>query len=296
MKYGGFPIFLREDDSIMGLPTIGQVFFDDTGAHSEESGTFRWIGLAGQAESWDAIQNRWKDILRASPAIYYWHTVSAHHNRLKDMEDKPVSIDRTARVAKETALCKLLGDNHDYIACIEVSVDIAEHNQIVRGKIAPGNKILADNPTYARALESKALVALYHTIKLSSDMIEGVAKSIGRDGPHNPRLMWHVFEDSDAPWQDEVCGAIQMLNLLRRHQQKPKIGPVVFLPGKGTGGGIPLEAADLYAWHVNRDAENRKNGKPPEPDWQHLSKIRRYPKHITAADLHSFVKTFTTWP
>lgn len=267
------------------IPIIGQAFFDDTGSHLKGSGMIRWIGLVATSHVWPTFQQRWCDVLNSYPPIYYWHTVSAHYNKLKDRFDQPIDLERFHRKEKELRLAQVIGDHSEYIVTIEISMDLAEHAEHVVGKVKPGETLLKLQPGLESVLEQPSFIVLRYTIVATAAMAHSWGSG---ESPNRPSFMWCVFEDTEAEWQDDVCFAVRSLRKVLKARDRKQIGPVVFLAGKGRGGAVALEAADLFAWHVNRLGADETN--PPEPGWEHLSKLKRNKRRISIDDMQSMVR------
>lgn len=257
--------------------TIFQTFFDETGGSSDDR-ILRWVGLLSWHGFWsEQFHPSWCRILREKPAIRYWHTVSAHHGRLDIAEDK--------RRDKEVALCKLIGENAASIAGLVVELSLDDVREHVYGKtvetevqqsIAPGLRPFLENP---KCIAMRYAIA--ESVKLAAHLNNQLT-------PGDPLKVWTVFEDDESmtEFQDEMCFTMQVLRKGLSQQSRRKVGPVIFVEGKGPLGQTPLQAADLYAWHVQRMVRTGKE----QPGWEFLKALSCRRVVIGASELRSLVE------
>ncbi len=257
-------------------PVIVHAWFDDTGSH-ERHGLFRWIGLVATVDVWTVFSAEWFRILNASPPIYYWHTTSAHNGKLF-RSDNGERIDRADREAKESALCELLGRYHQAMIAIDISVSVDEHAEHFIGNL----NINKDHP-YAEVylevgLQRPEYAALIHAISAGLNFARSWSQAQGQGGR---KMVFIFFEDREDSWQDDVCFSMKALRRMLTPDDRKSLGQVLFLPGKGAGGGAPLEAADLYAWHVQRNASGKAASALESLQSEQLSKIHCHPLPVT---------------
>jgi len=263
---------------------IVHAYFDETGLNAQDL-VLRWVGLIATGQFWGNFSRSWADVLMENPAVPYWHTNSAHTNKLPSAVTwKPIPWDDLK--AKEERLCQLLAWHKNKLAAIEVYMNKADHAAIVPGHIVDTamTKFLA--PGLVGSLERDTLIMIRHAISAAAAYAKNWA-SIRPNDEEDPLKVWVAFEDNEslAELQDELCFAMQVLRTLTVHNQRKILGPVVFLDSSGPNASLPLQAADLFAWHVRKaDA-----CVPPE-HWRILKAVPHNRVPITPERLQSYVE------
>lgn len=258
-------------------------YFDETGLDGRDD-TYRWIGLLATADNWGAFANQWREVLRAEPAIQSWHTVSAHTGKLRHALTGN-ALSRVELAPKEARLCELIASFREKFYGIEINMSKADHHENVVGQVKE-TPIMKDLAKGLRAsLEHAPLMMIRHSITAAA-YVARLWASARPNNQEDPLQVWVAFEDNEshASLQDELCFAMQVLRKLINPTGRKLLGPVVFVESVGPNGMMPLQAVDLFAWHIRRS----KDCVPPE-GWSHLKRVPHNAVTVTSEWLRSQV-------
>lgn len=262
---------------------IATMYLDDSeGRHSR---VCLWAGLLGPHDAWTAIHNEWAAVLKAPPEIPYWHSSKI---KVRNPERRLFGLTDPQIEEKEMALAGILHRHREYLAGLVVRLSLDDHDQVVRNKVRLSSKQEALYPLWASVLENKRSILFQHAVAAAA----GITRQWTAAHPGGPEFSWCIFEeDLDAEWQDDICLTVRFFKRAFPDLAK-RLGPVVFLPGKGRSNVRPLEAADLYAWHWNRRVADELSGEvnPPQPAWSLLSEIRPNEVPLSRERLQSYVR------
>lgn len=256
---------------------IGQMYIDDTGTHSED-GEFIWAGFFADYSTWAVLSRAWVEVLRKSPEIGHWHTVTAHNGRYGD------ALPRPDRESKERALAEVIAEQRKYMVGVVVSLSRVEHRKIVQN----GFELSRLSPVAVMHLQprlSPAYMAMRRVLTVGLVKLMATEKEHGEKGGDGS--LHCIFEDRAEDWQDDICLALRAFRRSSAQDIRRKLSGVSFVPGAHRESCPPLQAADLFAWHVNRTRT-----KPDEKD-ENRDLIAQVPTdayRVTAEEMHALVE------
>jgi hypothetical protein len=201
------------------------------------------------------------------------------------MSSDVASRKRQERQDKERRLAELISTRKRFMVGVVVRLSKLEHREIVLSGLpsrAPPN--LGD-AMLLQTLRQPAYLAMQKVLSVGLGILLKTEQDRGGDG------YFHcIFEDRDEDWQDDVCFVTRSIRRRKPQDERRKIGGVNFVPGKGRASCPPLEAADLLAWHVQRQVAN---GGRAEEHWDLLEAGGVNDYTIDAQEMQEYVDGIT---
>lgn len=264
--------------------TVGvfHLYMDETGTHDKgPTGVAILMGLMSTAQAWVNFNSDWSSVLDAAPSIPYWHTSKAHtislRGQVRTMEPDEIK-------AKELALAGVLYKHRGCMAGLCIELSMADFAERVTGKVDLPSKTKKklwqqsrehiENPIFVMMRE-----ALRHAVSMAGHWNEAMYHGL-------PFHVWTVFEESESERDNEFEFLVShhILKRLATAETKKKIGPAIFMSGKGLLGQTTLQAADLYACSYHRACAG-----DARPAWKLLAQIPGNNRPITAERLSEIV-------
>lgn len=261
--------------------TVFHVYLDETG---NDSGPWTHvIGLLAPHNIWRLFDQNWQTVLHTPPSIQHWHTNSAKHGQLDAAGDKPRKLLKDEAFQKEMSFARIFPAFANSITAVTVEMDDADHAAEVIGKVdvsKTGKKSLLD----ATALiEDKVFWAMREAVFQITDLA-GKLNDVVRPG--EPYQVWYIFEDTgNTQKQIRLQLYLYMVRMLSEPTGRERIGPCIFVPGKGRIGWVTCQAADLYAWHI----QNMAKSGVLQPAWDILGSLSHRRFKVTAEQLRQAV-------
>lgn len=263
--------------------TIFQVYFDETSTHRRH-GTLRMIGLMAWHRTWLTFDAEWTRILRLPEPTRYWHTVTAHGDRL--LSDSGQRLRKTVREQKEALFAQLIGRHGGLgiVQSVELELSMSDYEAHVKGQVHAAPKFAKSLGDMAGTLDSDLFIVIGEAMRFAAELARELNLLIT---PTDPVHIWSVFEESESKFdiQFEATAAYWALARVATLEARKILGPVIFLPGKGPLAQTTLQAADLFAWHVNRIAETGKAESP----WNLMRGVKRNRRVVGPARLRELV-------
>lgn len=199
-------------------------YFDESGSEQED----KLIVLAGyvhRAETWAEFSDDWRAILDEKPSIAYFHMVEA-----ESLRDEFKDWDPIARDLKVDALAEVISKHQPW--SIECRLSRNDYNQIVR-PVAPYDLRSPYFPCFYGVIINLARLHYSMGLTLPTDFVFDDQGNIGAEA-----VLWYEFIKSiQEPKLQELLGSAP-----------------VFRDDKKV---LPLQAADMLAWHIRRRREAR---------------------------------------
>ena len=232
-----------------------QVYIDESGRGVEP--VFVLAGYIGRVRNWESFSVEWQKLLSKSPKLTFLHMNEAQG--LKDAFRGWTTIQRDKRLME---MAKLI--NRYAMLAMDLTIDISAFNRILKRP-----KILFKNP-YAVAFAHIPTWVLASGSQRKT--IEKIELIFDRG----------VLSRDDAI-RDSYIGMMTHLppNLTALLHGRPR-----FEDDKEV---LPLQAADLWAWHVRRQHFEAMNGNRWEsPVWSELTKINTRTIHLGERELTEY--------
>ncbi len=199
-----------------------QAFIDDSDSHSGDKRHFL-AGYVNTAREWERFATAWDRELRAMPSVEYFHMVEAQNRRGQFRHWSDADINR-----KVFGLAKLIRNFDPW--SIQCSVSGNEYRRIIE-PVAPYN---LRNPYFACFYGIVICLARFHHDQ-------------GIDLPVD-----FVFDEKGG-LGDEAAFFYRYIKDLQVPEIQPLLGSTpIFRDDKKV---LPLQAADMLAWHVRRESE-----------------------------------------
>ncbi|MBL8804426.1 MAG: hypothetical protein JNN27_20690 [Planctomycetes bacterium] len=247
-------------DTDQGPPTgtrrvtqLLHAYLDDTGKDPKAD---RWAiaGYVGMAHHFSELIERWHKLLDGPPWLQYWHTNTARNTDRRHADGRPknggyskeLNLSREYLEGLELRLAELLVEKSRDIVAVSIELDKSLYKRVVEGAVSPHSRFNL-HPAVREAIGSPFYVMFHHMLIC----IHIIAKRMG-SGIDGTQIFMEDAEGEE--WQDQVCIALRGFRRMANADLRKSISQVTFAPGKGRVNVAPLQAADLYAWHLRRKA------------------------------------------
>lgn len=240
-----------------------EAFIDDS---SSESGDRRLFlaGYVGTATEWIKFADAWDRDLRANPSIDYFHMVEA-----QNLRGQFLGWSERARDRKVLNLAKIIS-SHD-LWSIQCSVSRDDYIRIIR-PVAPRG---LGNPYFECFFATIVSLARFHHQQGITTPVDFVFDEQGGLGAEAV-MMYEYVKGFQLP---EVAAMLGSTPIFRDDRKV-----------------VPLQAADMLAWHVRRESERID----PPGRLNALDLLRADGRHLivetTAADLESMAEKMRAVP
>lgn len=272
-------LLVMAEVSKSALVSPPHVYFDDSGCNAASEPDFIWAGYWGSCLFWQKFGNAWNKILDRPPALPYWHQTRARAKRREPPFD---ALDDRQIARRERSLAKLIFDNHLRMAPLAVRVanaDIAAH---VTGQIRCARPLSREEYAIARP----DLMEREHFITLMHAMARVVHLQDKGDAAYTLPVSLHCENREGDPFQDHV----QRMWKVLAARDRERMGTLDFPPGKSRQA-PQLQAADMLAWHLNREAK----GWPRDPMWALVAGERIFDSRVGADSLEEHVRIWNAF-
>jgi hypothetical protein len=236
-----------------------QAFIDDSGRG--QGAQFIMAGFLTTVEKWLHFNHAWQAALDQPPKLEYLKTRAAMARipygpfRGWGREQCEERIDRLVSVIEDHSLIR-----------IRIAVPRKHYDCIFRGKIAPSMDYPHFLPTYSVIMETNRFLSF-----------GGIREKVN-----------FVFDEESPREQRPIHSAWEFYARFAPTHARPLIGnPPDFGDDKEV---LPLQAADLYAWHARQYGESRARGNEYDhPVWHTLSSLTGIEREWNATDLAEMV-------
>lgn len=199
-------------------------YFDDSGSDTGER-EIVFAGLVNSDDSWQQFSLEWSTVLATPPTISHLKMVEANALR-----GQFAGWSRDVRDQKLQALADVIKRIRPQCT-FEISISRAEYDNHV-------------SPTAPRGLATPHLAATFGAVS-------GVARHLASEGGATP--VRFVFDEQNGVSQDVALFFDYMLQNLDSVSHGLIKMPIVY--GNDMRD-LPLQAADMLAWHIRRQSEN----------------------------------------
>jgi hypothetical protein len=207
-------------------PTHLQAFIDDSASDKGEKRLFM-AGYLNRADTWQRFSEAWKEELQLAPAISYLHMVEANNLR-----GEFKGWTKEARDLKLQGLLRVI--NHFKPLSFQFTVNRGEHFRVL-------------TPVSPRGLGSPRFICCF-------SVISGVARYVA--GTKADTQIEFIFDEQDGVSADMALLFHEMKRNIPREARKLIRSAPAFKNDKLV---LPLQAADMLAWHLRREHEGRKS-------------------------------------
>jgi len=220
-----------------------QVFIDESGRGQEEDPAFVLAGYFARVRSWEAFADKWQEVLSETPSIDYL--------KAKEAYSLSKQFKGWSREQRDARLSKLASLIRKFVAgSVTLAVSGIEFNRILRASKGALKNVY---PLAVAAMITEVLRAA-----LTSRTRERL-EFIFDEGMLNAKLFEVAFDDMMTALPRKATDLIGK----RPRMENDKLF-------------VPLQAADLLAWHVRND-------------WQHphieaVSVIREHLRQVPTLD------------
>jgi hypothetical protein len=204
-----------------------RAFTDDSAAQEGDRRLFL-AGYLHRADAWAAFSDHWDAELKAWPAIEYFKASEAHH--LSGQFHYKKGWDEAKRDAKIGNLVEIIKAFQPF------SFEFSVNRQIFEDELRPVSPYGLGKPHFTMCF---AVVA-------------GIASSMAREGINTP--IEFIFDEQDGVDADMLLLFPQMKKSLSVEAQNLVDGLPIFKNDRDKRY-MPLQAADLLAWHLRREHE-----------------------------------------
>lgn len=233
----GYPKALRDKRLIVPL----QAVIDDSGRGQGQM--FVFAGFVLSFEEWMPFVSAWQAVLDEHPRIEYFKMKEAHR---RDKQFASFSVPQ--RDKKIQGLLSVILNHRP--TRLQSAIPYAAYEEAFKGKIAKGT----DYPYFLGYYEVIGVWLRYHYCY----------------GPKHQKVDF-VFDDQQKEGDIAVSAWRVAADALPEHS-KPLIGGKPIQRDEKTF--VPLQAADLLAWHVRRDYAERFAGREfDDPVWGALQTL-----------------------
>jgi hypothetical protein len=213
-----------------------QGFIDDSGSHAQ-SAVYVVGGFLGEANTWSNFTDEWKTALHNEPRINYLHTTDAYNLRREFGGWHPRVMQQKllqlAEVIKKFPLTR-----------IDASISRQDYDDLIFQQY-PGP--VGEGPYFL--LYYKIVTAIARVPELANIDVQLMFDEQGRIG-ESAQAAWSFLKD-------------EFPNVYAK-KSRPTFGSDLTI--------LPLQAADMYAWHARRYMIEKAEGKNPV-NYLHIHRV-----------------------
>jgi len=246
-----------------------QAYIDDSG-RGQSSGDFVMAGFVAPVENWLDFNHAWQTVLDAPRTLDYLHTRKGMH----PVPSGPFK--GWTREECDAKIYQLIGVIHSFgFLSVRISIPHKHYGTAFKGTFPTKRGKRLDNPFY---------LPVYSTIMVTlralaqNGIVDKVNFTFDNETAQEQKLIldaWHGYKDAldlSIPTFPEYRIIRQMVG-----------DPPDFRSDKDV---LPLQAADLFAWHVRKNSEYRERGEDyTHLAWQSLSAIEGPHRDWKSGDL-----------
>ena len=254
-------------------------FVDDSGSDTKQDGLFVLYGYMMEEPRWEDFAERWDAELKR-PDFF-----PISYCRMSDAEEGTgpfAGIDRPFRQRKVKDLAGVIHECHP--AAIGCKLSWKDYNEIVKGKVDPR----LDNP-YAILFFQVMRGVTEFQIRLNNEISDERKEQIRKN--HGVEI---AIKPVDFVFDDQGPAGLQCLQWwggLKTRVSEPHLTVIGNTPQfKDDRELVPLQAADMLAWHIRREFEYQNENRAdivtlinPEGIWE---------QEISPEMLHTIVDVF----
>jgi len=242
---------------------VFQVAFDDSG--KSEPPVFVLAGFISRVQNWADFSTKWDTALRASPRITYLKAHEAY--QLKGQFEGWDSKDRDRKLEQLVPIIQRHGLNQ-----IRYHLYHSDFNAVFRDTIKNKPKWFTRrwkdvfDPHFLSVVGVMSWLLKVHTERKTREMLEVIFDE-GITGDKRMKRGYKIFMDNLPPRNKEL-----LIKECVDCRDDKKF--------------LPLQAADLLAWHTRRHFfEHARGQKHADVTWQKLQTIKPFDITYTRADL-----------
>ena len=248
-----------------------QAFVDDSGSEPQ-SPLFVLAGFMSTAEQWADFSTDWAAALAEPPALEYFKAKEA--NRLRGQFDRHKGWDEERRDNRVSALISIIRKHA--ISRIHASVRTADFNTYIKNLPLPSRRLTSESPytlLFMQIILSNAAWMAAHGDRLRQ--------------AHGP--VDFIF-DNQIGFSDEALlwwpSFKRILDEASRTDLPQYVGSApIFRDEKQF---LPLQAADLYAWHLRRNfVENQVLWMPPRRELRQFDEMPGFGRNLLPAEMNA---------
>jgi hypothetical protein len=254
-------------------------FVDDSGSDPQPNGLFVLCGYSMEEARWEDFAERWDVQLKRSDffPIDYCRMANA------EAADGPFEgIDRVFRKRKVMDLAHVIHDcNPTAVGC---KMTWKAYSEIVKGKVDPR----LDNP-YA--------VLFFHVMRAVTDLQVELTSKVPEEAKRRFKEQYGVeiaIKPVEFIFDDQGPAGMQCLRWwgeLKTRLKEPHLTVLSNTPQfKDDRQLVPLQAADMLAWHIRRDFEYPNEDRQDVFDL--LNPAGVWEREVTENQLNQIVKAF----
>jgi hypothetical protein len=223
-----------------------QAYIDDSGGTElNQHPYFVLGGFVSSVERWAEFSSDWQAVLDMEPRLEYFKM--SHAGSLNEQFSPARGWDRPMRDAR---LAKFVEVARSYpIYRTSVAVDKALFSEHIAGLDLPNPRPTAKDPYYLA----------FHNLVTGLPLLQaGNIKSVPKDGKIDFIFDYQCKTGirASAAWEDVKTNVLPRLKMDGVPDVMPFLGsPPIFRDEKEF---LPLQAADLYVWHVRRHLRNNR--------------------------------------
>lgn len=239
-------------------PILLQAFIDDSASEKGDKRLFM-AGYLNRSDTWRLFEEAWNEELRTPPAIAYLRMVEANNLR-----GEFKGWTKEARDEKLRGLARVI--NHFEPLSFQFTINRGEHFRVLA-------------PVSPRGLGSPHFICCF-------SVISGVARYVA-EAKANTQIEY-IFDEQDGVSADMPLMFHDMKRSIPRAARKLIVGEPAFRDDKL----FPqLQAADMLAWHLRREHENRKSDNDTLPMADRLRNSNGHLEcHIDDSHLHKWAE------
>jgi hypothetical protein len=207
-----------------------QAYTDDSAAQKGDRRLFL-AGYLHRADVWAAFSEDWHAELRSWPAIEYFKASEANH--LNGQFDYKAGWDKAKRNAKVGNLAAIIGHHQPF------SFEFSINRQIFEDELKPVSPLGFGRPHF----------------QMCFSVVAGIARYAAQEGISTP--IEFIFDEQSGVDADITMFFSDMKKNLPQDAQNLIDGSPIFKSDRDKRY-MPLQAADLLAWHVRREHETGK--------------------------------------
>jgi hypothetical protein len=237
-------------------PPLLQAFVDDSASDKGDKRLFM-AGYLNRSDKWRLFEDAWNEELRTSPAIAYLRMVEAN-----SLRGEFKGWTKEARDEKLNGLARII--NHFEPISFQFTVNRDEHFRVL-------------TPVSPRGLGSPHFICCF-------SVVSGIARYVA--GTSTNAQIKYIFDEQDGVSADMSLMFHEMKRSIPRAARKLIDGEPAFRNDKL----FPqLQAADMLAWYLRREYENRKSDNDTLPMANRLRNSNGHLMcHIDDSHLHKW--------